>query len=406
MSTRTKVIINTLVQFAGRLITSATGFFITILIARYLGSEGYGAYAKAFALVSFFFLFIDFGLNALYIRTNRDNTQHIPLVVLARLMLVVTACFCIGLFLMFTRGRVYAPNELATVAAFIPTLFAFGLYTTSNIHFQIRLRYDLSMLAGVSGGLISLCGVYLALAAKAPLTYVALGFTSGYIVTAVIGLLLAKRLGHFPLRPIPPLRRAGELITTAFPVGITLFFNTMYAHADIFVIGASQGNGAVGIYQLAYKFFEFALAFATLFANAIFPHYVKLYSDNPPHFWRVFRRSTTGLVVVGCIFSTVMFTFAPFLSLIRPEFGASVTPLRVLSLSYPIFFATSALSWLLFLAKKERYLLAVYAASFVLNVAANMVLVPQFGYLASAWITVAGEAIVLVVLAFICKTRL
>jgi len=178
-------------------------------------------------------------------------------------------------------------------------------------------------------------------------------------------------------------------------------FECYVRNTDVFVIGATKGNVAVGIYQLAYKFFEFPLAFATLFANAIFPHYVDLYSSNTKHFFTTFSRATLALIVVGVLFSVIMYVCAPFLVLVKPVFALSVVARRILSLSYPIFFATSALSWLLFIGHKERWLIGVYGFSFILNIVLNILLVPQYGIIGSSWITVFGEALVLVLLLFL-----
>ena len=383
-------------QFAGRFATSFTGFLITLLIARSFGPAGYGAYAKAFALVSFFFLFIDFGLNAVYIRQHKDDMQKLPVVVSARTFLIFISISCIGLIALLSGTRLLSISEWLLVLLFIPTLFSFGYYTTLNTIFQTRLRYDRSMIAGVSGGIVGLVFVWASVITKQGLPIIVLSFTAGYIVTFFLAYILARRTAPFSFsinkKYWPDVR---PLLIVALPIGATLFLNTMYAHADVFVIGAVKGNAAVGIYQLAYKFFEFPLAFATLFANAIFPHYVSLYNEHRSRFFHIFIRATLALVFVGALFSLLLYAAAPFLSLVRPAFAASTIPLQILSLGYPIFFLTSALSWLLFLGHKEKWLILIYGASFILNVLLNIIFVPHGGYIASSWITIVGESLVL-----------
>ena len=173
----------------------------------------------------------------------------------------------------------------------------------------------------------------------------------------------------------------------------------MYTRADVFVIAAFQGDAAVGIYSLAYKFFEFPLAFAAFFANSVFPHYVKAFGNNQAYFWKIFKKATLYLILASLVFTLCGFIIAPFLKLIKADYILSVKPLQILVLSYPVFFATSALSWLVFILKKEKALIAVYGLSFMVNIVANILLVPQYSYLASSWLTVIGEILVLVMLA-------
>ena len=53
--------------------------------------------------------------------------------------------------------------------------------------------------------------------------------------------------------------------------------------------------------------------------------------------------------------------------------------------------------WILIAARKQHALVYIYGGSMVFNIALNMVFIPQYGYMAAAWITVASEALVLLV---------
>ena len=206
----------------------------------------------------------------------------------------------------------------------------------------------------------------------------------------------SRKLANFSLDLV--VKSSLSLFKEALPLGAMLFLNTMYSRADVFVIAAISGDKAVGIYSLAYKFFEFPLAFAAFFANSVFPHYVVTYKTNQTHFWQIFKKATLSLVAVSLVFTLGGFILAPYLRLIKPEYALSGLPLQILVLSYPVFFATSALSWLVFILKKEKALIWIYGLSFGLNILANWLLVPQYGYLASSWITVVGEVLVLLFL--------
>lgn len=411
MSLKRKIVVNTFVQFAGRFATSFLGFLTTIIIARVLGASGYGSYAKAYTLVSFFYLFVDFGLNAVYIRKYKQDLQHFPLLIKTRRLFFTVSVVLIAAFLLLTKNIIFTPFEKLLVFLFTPTIFLFGYQTSLNTIFQLRLRYDLSVLASLLGGSLSLLLVAVALYfpdinSATRLLGVSSGVVVGYVFAVFLAFYFARRISPFSLK-LKKIKTTNvyKFVKEALAIGAMLFLNSMYVRVDILVLAALKGNIAVGVYQLAYKFFEFPLAFATFFANSIFPHYINVYNKDKYKFMKLFKKTTLVLLLVAVVFSIGGALFSPLLRFIKSDYQASVLPLWVLSLSYPVFFLTSAFSWLLFIKNKEIYMVAVYALSFTANLIANLIFVPKYSYLASAWITVFTELLVLCMLILIIKFK-
>jgi len=394
MSLKFKIAYNTAVQFAGRFATSLVGFLTTLILARVFGAAGYGVYSKIYTLISFFFLLTDFGLNAVYLRHYRGDLSAINRIFKLRTQIFGFSFLIILLFLWLSGSAVFTFQEKLYGLLFVPTILFYGYYTTFNIVFQLKLRYDLSVLSSVIGGLVGLLLLWPAV--KLGLVYVLVSLVVGYLVTVLAAWYFSRKLAVFSLRSLTSNSR--KLLKEALPLGVMLFLNTMYFRADIFVIAAVSGDKAVGIYSLAYKFFEFPLSFAAFFANSIFPHYLEIYAQNRRHFWQTFKKATLILLATSLGFTLGGLILAPYLHLIKPEYSLSALPLQILVLSYPIFFATSALSWLVFILKKEKMLIWVYGSSFIINVGANLWLVPKYGYLASSWITVFSETLILIFL--------
>jgi len=405
MSLRQKIIFNTGVQFFGRFLTSLVGFFTTLILARFLGAKDYGVYAKIYTLAAFFYLFVDFGLNAVYLRKYKGNLNHLAQVFRLRSLFFLFSLLLILCFFLFSGSLIFSFQEQLWTVLFAPTILLFGYYTSLNIVFQLKLRYDLSVLASVIGGLVGLLSLLMVI--RYGLVYAILSVVFGYFLTVMIAFLFTKRLAKVDLNLLKPASSSAlkSLFVEALPLGVMLFLNTMYSRVDVFVISAFQNDSAVGVYQLAYKFFEFPLAFAAFFANAVFPHYLKTFATDRPRFWQIFQKATLSLVMVSLLFSVGGFLLAPYLSLVKSDYAASALPLQILSLSYPIFFLTSALSWLFFMQKKERQLIWVYGGSFLLNIFANLLLVPHYGYLASSWLTVLGELLVLLMLVLLLQKK-
>jgi O-antigen/teichoic acid export membrane protein len=62
---------------------------------------------------------------------------------------------------------------------------------------------------------------------------------------------------------------------------------------------------------------------------------------------------------------------------------------------FPLYFISSLTMWILITQKKQWKLVGIYGVSMCSNILLNYLFVPQYGYTAAAWITVIGEAIVL-----------
>ncbi len=65
-------------------------------------------------------------------------------------------------------------------------------------------------------------------------------------------------------------------------------------------------------------------------------------------------------------------------------------------LGFPLFFVTPLTLWLGIILKKTKELLFIYGFAAIVNLVANLVFVPAFGYNAAAVITILSELLILV----------
>ena len=99
----------------------------------------------------------------------------------------------------------------------------------------------------------------------------------------------------------------------------------------------------------------------------------------------------------------VTWVLAPFLINLLARtagFSDSIIILKILILSYPLFFFSSLLMWILMIFERQIDLIWVYGLAFAFNLVTNWILIPQGFYWAASWITVATEGLILVLLGF------
>lgn len=382
---------NTLVQIVGKGFTSGITFFTTVLIANYFGAAGFGDFIKITSFVGLFYLLADFGFNAIFLRDEKEVNfpRLLGLRVLLSFLLTILAIF-ISLILPFNEQLHlgFTPLVKLGIIMYSFTILTFAIFTTSNTLFQKRLRYDLSVLASSLGSVVTLAFVYVLLKREATLLFLLLPFVLGGALMAVASLLLLRKGGTFPSFDLSFMRR---LIERTFPLGLTLVFNLIYFRADSFILALMRPANEVGIYGLAFKFFELPLVIPTFFANALYPILLR---KSAKEFSRIITVSSIILLATSLVVTVPLFLGAPLLAVVKEDFLASVLPFRILIVSLPFFFLSSLSQWVLIALSKTTLLAKVYFFSMVLNISLNILFIPQYSFLAASTITAVSEGVV------------
>ncbi|MCX8009421.1 MAG: oligosaccharide flippase family protein, partial [Patescibacteria group bacterium] len=394
--TGTVITINTIAQFIGRLVSSGTTFILTVLLARSLGADGYGDFSKIITYVSFFYLFADFGINAAFLQIKREDSRfsfsHLFATRIALTMFLVFLSISILNFLPHGESQGYTPLVRLGIILYSLSIGAHAFVTSLNAIFQEKLRYDLSATAVILGSIIRLA-ITISLGLGSVIGAIICFLVSSF-ATFGFGLIFAKNIEH-NLAPIFSMKHSVKILIASLPLGLTLVFNVVYFRIDTVILTLTQSTIDVGIYNLAYNFFEVAIVLPVFFMNALYPVLLKRKEKSLNDFFSLSKKAAIALVIASGIVMSVVFFTAPVLSFIKPEFSPGIQALRILGLSLPFFYLTSLTMWMLVTLKKSKTLVYIYGVSVMGNIIANSIFVPKIGFMASAWITVVGEGVVL-----------
>lgn len=403
-----KVFYNTGAQIGGKIVTAASTLLVTLLIGRSLGPAGYGDFVKVFVFVGYFYTLADFGLNAIYIKISQPpnrptapDTRLLSILFGLRLIMgfaLAIAATAISFLLPYdpAGGTGFSPLTKAGIAIASATILTQALFTTANAYFQKILRYDLSTLAAIASAFVILLGTIVVYAAGGSL----LGFAAAYVIgglvlAAVAFSLIAKRTGQLIL-PRFTKTQSWQLLKPAAAIGVALVFNLIYFRIDVFILANSRSAAEVGLYGLAYQFFEAALAVPIFFANAIYPLLTQLYADSFSQFQKQLATWLKILTASSALLALALVAVAFLIPAIYDQrFAGSVTALQILALGMPFFFLSALLWHVLIIKNRQKYLIYIYGAGAAANIIANLILIPLYGYLAAAATTVASEALVL-----------
>ncbi len=392
---------NTFYQTLAKSITAFLGFAITVIIARSFGVVGYGDFTKATAFVALFYLFVDLGLNAIYLQVENDKYENFKKIFYLRVVIalfVLVASNGIAYFLPFNNLTGLGFSPLVRMGIFI---YSFSILSQSIINstgglFQKRLNYFPYFLSTVSGSLFNFLLITVLVYFKMPLLFILFSYAFSSFITAGLSLCYVRNK-VFPVDF--DFKFSKKIIVAAFPIGLMLIFNLIYFRADMFLLSVLRPTRDVGIYGLSYKFFDFILSLPLFLSNSLYPFLLSNKNDTKKFFNIT---SHYFLIFLGFSFFVVVpFWFlSPLLSLIKSDYLPAIVPFRILLLSVPLFFLTSFLQWILIALKEQKFLAWVYGVSTILNILLNLIFIPQYSYFASAVITGLSEGGVFVLLAF------
>lgn len=389
---------NTLFQFITKGITSSVGFVITILLAHFYGADLYGDYTKVTALIALFYILVDFGLNAVFLKQAEDDSSFRKLLALRLVAsIVLIALLNILVFLLSGNnwiGAAFPPHLRIGVFIFSLTIITQAIVYSSTAIFQKKLNYK-PYAVSVSAGAIALLIMTIPVSRNnLPLDFIYLS----YVIAGIITSFLSLRLAHIRVIPLTfDHKFSKKIINAGYPLGLMLFFNLVYFRFDIFILSLLSSASEVAVYGYAFKYFEFLLAIPIFMANSIYPFL--LGSLKNLRRFRVFTfKYLIVFLAVSIAISTLTWFLSPLISIVKNDFLPSVNILRALSIFLPVFFVTGLLQWALIALGKMKFLLFTYMSAALVNTILNIQLIPLYGGLGAAVVAGVSEAGVLILL--------
>lgn len=404
---------NTVYQLVGKVVTMVITMVATFLITRFYGLDGYGSFNLMLSFPALFFIIADFGFNAIATRdlavADEKAGRYLGNIIILRTAISFILIMIASVILAFLPYNVVIK---AGIIIGLFTIFTSSLYSTANIGFQIKLRYDLSNIANALGSIITI-GIVLAMVfTRQSILFAAVAYVLSGFFTILLSFYFLKRLGirlDFTLDE----KLCKNLLLTSLPLGLMFVFSQINFKADSVLLSfrplpESFGYNniqTVGIYGLPYKLFEVALVVPTFFMNSVYPVMVRRYSESKEKLLDTFKKSIVFLVVSGiaCGIFGLLFSDLIIKLLGSGRFSDSVLVLKILLGTITIFYLTQPVSWLIVTLGGQKHLPYIYLVAAVANITLNFIFIPKYSFIASAHITWITELFILVMLIFTAR---
>jgi O-antigen/teichoic acid export membrane protein len=179
-------------------------------------------------------------------------------------------------------------------------------------------------------------------------------------------------------------------IGSVIPIGAGIVLSALYFRIDVFLVQASQGTAAVGLYNAVFRLVEALRLFPAAVLAVALPMIFQATSRDV--LLRLSSVLTAAAVVVSAVLWVGADTAIPLLY--GSRYATAVPAFRVLLLAFPLMSLNYALTHQLIGWHGHRAYAVMCGLALIFNVGGNLKLIPLMGIVGAAWSTVATELVI------------
>lgn len=407
---------------AGTFVLTATfaalSFVISILLARWLGTAGYGAYAYAMAWVTFLITPALFGLDTLIVRqiavyVTQDKWPLVRGVL--RWAMRTVLLVGIALSLLVAGGAWFLlRHEPQNRAPFLVALVLVPLMAQARLR-QAALRGFREVVSGLWPETLLQPLLLLTLLAMAHWKFGNAFSPQGAMGLNVVSTLTALVLGAVVLRRKLPVemrveqeRETAVWFRSAWPLLTLSLLHISFSQADMLILGAVKGVEMAGVYAIA-KWLAGVTGLVVTAVNAVLaPSAASLYTmGNIKGLQQTVTRSARALLFLSLPITLFLVIFGtPILKLAGAQFAAGYTALIIMCIGQLVNAAMGSVGLLLMMTGHEIDAARGIGCGALANGILSALLIPRFGIEGAAWAASLSLILWNVVLVFMVRARL
>jgi O-antigen/teichoic acid export membrane protein len=203
-----------------------------------------------------------------------------------------------------------------------------------------------------------------------------------------------------------PLMR--HMLVAAVPFALLVGFSTLYNRLDVLLIGHLLGYEQTGLYTAAYKFFDLISFFPAVISHSLYPVFAALLSQgNIGDARRLLERYVRLLIAVaiplgvgGSILASSIIAL-----LAGPQF-APAGPILAVLVWAPAILCVYVVVNTMVISQLTKRAMVITGINVLVNVTGNILLLPRFGIVAAAIMTLVCESLQAVAYFYFVRTNI
>ncbi|OGE81197.1 MAG: hypothetical protein A3H72_00555 [Candidatus Doudnabacteria bacterium RIFCSPLOWO2_02_FULL_48_8] len=398
---------NILSLIVSRIIAGVILFLVYTQLAQYLGPTVTGQYGLLAAYVTVFNFFIDLGMSQLVIKKISEDRAHaekylgnyfvIQTILAVVFVGIMNAVVFINDYPVDVKNALY----MASLGLFLSTL-------SLPLRSVVSAFQRLTIMAGINffNSLINASMMVLAIVFRQNLFFLSLiSVAVGLFDLIVYSILVNKR--YVRLKPAFDFQFWKQLILMNAPF-IFLTFFSIYNRIDTLLLPKFRDFVETGYYTAAYKFWDVLAFLPAVVGVSLYPFFAEALSKNLKDYAKegleTYSRYMIALAVplsIGAFILAKPITLAFYGETFMP--AANALWLLVLAVSLLIIYSPVNS---LIISQMTKTAMKITGFNLFYNLAANIILLPRFGFVASAAITVGSEIIQLLAYTYVVNKKI
>ncbi len=388
-----RVVNNSAAVMLSQVVYRLLAFLTGILIIRALPSEAYGQYSFIYVYLSFFEIFVQFGLNSVLTRLVAQDEVLAPRILGNAVLLRIFLCGVVLPIAYILIGFLHYPLSVRQGVYLASFQLFLAVRTVYDVIFQASLRMSYSAVWHCLKGLLQLIFVALVSFWKPSLMmFVLASLASGYVGFLAYA-VYSKRFMRLDFRLDSALLK--KLARESFPLLLSGCLTLLYFRADVFMLSKMKGFLEVGYYSVAVRLSESLDFFPAAVLVSIFPVLARTFKENRLDFERTVRKG----------FNVMLLASLPMLvggslaarDLIVLLFGNKYLPAIAtftLLLWYTVFgYLGQLLANILIACGKQAVDAWISFFLVLINIGLNFILIPALGFNGAAVSTVVVQVV-------------
>jgi O-antigen/teichoic acid export membrane protein len=386
------------VQVVGRFVNLALGVIVTLVIVRSLGTHGFGAWSTLLAVTQIAANLGELGLGQVAVSRSAAEPEResswLGALLFLRLLLALPIALASVLAVLLI-----APNATARLAGILLSCtLLLAAPSALGAVFQLRVRNDISTALLTLNSVVWAGAVVAVAATSGGIVWFAGAMVAVSALTSVVTVMVALRMTRVHMHGTRELQRT--LARVGLTVGAAGIFVTLYVRLDQILVLEFAGVAQAGLYGAAYRILDQVQFIPASVMTTLFPMIASAYPTDLRRVRHLIQTAAEFLTIASL--PILAFTVVAAHRIVGLLFGSQflgATPaLPILMGAFvAISFGYLTGSMVIVLGLQRRFLL--YAAlGLVVNAVLNVLLIPPYGFQAAAWITLATELVVMVLI--------
>jgi O-antigen/teichoic acid export membrane protein len=382
-----RLLSNTILLTGSNLLGRVLGYVGFVLFTRHFSSQEVGVYAVVLTGFLFASMGANLGLDKIFIRDLVAAPDEAGRLFAAGLTLKVLAsllAYAVGVGALLAIYPEFSTLHFP-VAVYLTSVVTVALAQLLESVFMAHERMGLAAIGQLAERGIQLLTFLVASFGVLDMGSLLVALALPGLVRVVAPLLLARDL--FPRPDFTKLSaRMRGLLGEACKLLLVEVMAGIYFRVDIFLLARMASFRDTGLYQTAYKVFEFFVAIFSGFLMAVFPVLARRRHDVP-----IVLILAAGLAVIvpGAVLAILI--RGPLLGLFGPDYRQVGTVLAILLCTGPLVFVTSLLANYAITLGRLPLLIRLAVILVTLNIGLNVILIPTHGTLGAAIATLICE---------------